>query len=218
VTVTGTVAELHQRDPAPADGRIVEIMRPTAPALVLGSAQRDDVVDGAAVAGRGLAVARRRSGGGAVLVEPDGCCWLDLVVPRGDVLWDDDVVRSFGWVGATWAAALRSLGFDAAVVPAPRPADGASRLVCFAGVGAGEVLVGGRKAIGLSQRRTRGHARYQCLAYTGGPAPDAVLDLLRAPAGAIDAARLALVDGTTALAVDGDTLAAAVVAHLPGGV
>jgi lipoate-protein ligase A len=217
VTVTGTVADLHGRDPVPGTGRLVELMRPTGPALVLGSAQRDDVIDAAAVAARGLAVARRRSGGGAVLVDPASCCWLDLVVPRGDPLWDDDVVRSFGWVGEAWAAGLRSLGVAAAVAPAPRPADAASRLVCFAGLGAGEVLVEGRKAVGLSQRRTRGHARYQCLANTGGSAPGAVLDLLAVPGGADrDSLRAALAAGATAVAVDAGALAAAVVAHLPG--
>jgi lipoate-protein ligase A len=217
VTVTGTVAELHRRDPVAGSGRVVELMQPTAPALVLGSAQRDDVVDAAAVAARGLAVARRRSGGGAVLVDPASCCWLDLVVPRGDALWDDDVVRSFGWVGETWAAALGSLGVAATVAPAPRPPDDAGRLVCFAGLGAGEVLVGGRKVVGLSQRRTRGHARFQCMAYTGDLLPGAVLDLLAVPDGWARAALRAAVDqGATGVAADPAALAEAVVAHLPG--
>ena len=35
-------------------------------------------------------------------------------------------------------------------------------LVCFAGVGPGEVLAGGRKLVGISQRRTRAGARFQC--------------------------------------------------------
>ena len=41
-----------------------------------------------------------------------------------------------------------------------------SKLVCFDGVGAGEVLVGGRKLVGLSQRRTRHAARLQCCWYS----------------------------------------------------
>jgi lipoate-protein ligase A len=37
-----------------------------------------------------------------------------------------------------------------------------SRLVCFAGLAPGEVTVGGRKVVGVAQRRTRRHARFQC--------------------------------------------------------
>ena len=37
-------------------------------------------------------------------------------------------------------------------------------MVCFAGIGPGEVLVGGRKVVGISQRRNRGGARFQCAA------------------------------------------------------
>ena len=37
-----------------------------------------------------------------------------------------------------------------------------SSLVCFAGRGPGEVFVDARKAVGISQRRTRDGARFQC--------------------------------------------------------
>ena len=37
-----------------------------------------------------------------------------------------------------------------------------SRLVCFAGLGPGEVTVGGAKVVGIAQRRTRAGARFQC--------------------------------------------------------
>jgi hypothetical protein len=40
-----------------------------------------------------------------------------------------------------------------------------SDVVCFAGLGPGEVTIGGRKAVGISQRRTREAARFQCVAY-----------------------------------------------------
>jgi hypothetical protein len=36
-----------------------------------------------------------------------------------------------------------------------------SSTVCFEGLGPGEVVVGGRKAVGISQRRTRHWARLQ---------------------------------------------------------
>ena len=34
--------------------------------------------------------------------------------------------------------------------------------VCFAGLGSGEVTVGGRKVVGLSQRRTKAASLFQC--------------------------------------------------------
>ncbi len=37
-----------------------------------------------------------------------------------------------------------------------------SELVCFAGIAPGEVLLDGVKLVGLSQRRTRRGARFQC--------------------------------------------------------
>ncbi len=55
-----------------------------------------------------------------------------------------------------------------------------SSLVCFAGVGPGEVLVGGRKAVGISQRRTKEWARFQCAAYRRWD-PAALVGLLAPP-------------------------------------
>ena len=40
-----------------------------------------------------------------------------------------------------------------------------SSMICFDGVGAGEVLVDGRKLVGISQRRMRHAARLQCCWY-----------------------------------------------------
>ena len=37
--------------------------------------------------------------------------------------------------------------------------------VCFAGIGAGEVIRDGAKLVGISQRRTRVAARFQCALY-----------------------------------------------------
>ena len=37
-----------------------------------------------------------------------------------------------------------------------------SPVVCFAGLAAGEVTVGGAKVVGISQRRTRAGGRFQC--------------------------------------------------------
>ncbi len=147
-------------------------------AIVLGSRQRPTerwVKVGDAV-GRGVEVARRRSGGGVVLIDPASTVWIDVLLPRDHPLWSDDVQAAFAWVGEAWAQALIEVGASNVVVANAGEAQGAENL-CFAGVGAGEVLVGGHKVVGLSQRRWRDGARFQALATTG-PQPLWGLDLL----------------------------------------
>jgi lipoate-protein ligase A len=132
-----------------------------APAVVLGSTQPHDVVDADRAAEAGLDVVRRGTGGGAVLVVPGGQAWLDLWLPRGDPLWDDDVIRSTRWLGDAWARALGTLGVAGLDVHTGRAVCTSwSSLVCFAGVGPGEVTLRGAKVVGIAQRRTREGARW----------------------------------------------------------
>jgi lipoate-protein ligase A len=167
-----SAASFHARElPSPAV-RSVWVCEPTGPALVLGSAQRDDVVDRAACERAHVDVVRRRSGGGAVLVVPGDLLWLDVVVPADDPLWEIDVARAFLWLGEAWAAAVGGEVHTGGLVTTRW-----SPLVCFAGVGTGEVLQAGAKVVGLSQRRTREAARFQCAALRRWD-PPALLDLL----------------------------------------
>jgi lipoate---protein ligase len=162
---SGDAATLHGRD---LDSTHPTICRldVTAPALVLGSTQRDDVVDRREAARTGVAIARRRSGGGAVLLVPTESLWVDIWLPAHDPLWEGDVGRSFHWIGSAWAAALHDVGLSGAVThDAVSCRTPIGRLVCFAGLGSGEVTVHDRKAVGLAQRRTRGYARFQCVAH-----------------------------------------------------
>jgi lipoate-protein ligase A len=145
------------------------------PALVLGSTQPDDVVDRSAARAAGVEVARRRSGGGAVWLEPGGTSWVDVLLPRGDPLWDDDVGRAVYWLGHAWVTAL---GAPAEVHRDGMVCSAESGRACFAGLGPGEVTIGGRKAVGISQRRTRAGARFQCVAYERWN-PDPLVRLLR---------------------------------------
>ena len=72
------------------------------PAIVLGSTQREDVLDLAVCREAGVEVVRRRSGGGVVLVEPGGLVWFDVVVPSAllhDVGVGDDIGASMVWLG-----------------------------------------------------------------------------------------------------------------------
>jgi lipoate-protein ligase A len=158
----GSAEDFHARDlPRPVT-RVVWCFDVDRAALVLGSTQPESDVDRSALAAARVTLVRRRSGGGAVLVVPGEVAWIDVVLPPGDRLWSDDVGRAFHWVGDAWAAALHSLGRPAVVHTGPLIPSRWSRQICFAGLGPGEVLVDGRKAVGLSQRRTRDGVRLQC--------------------------------------------------------
>lgn len=144
----------------------------TQPAIVLGSRQRDDVLDLAACRRRGWQLVRRRSGGAAVLLVPDSIVWIDVVLPHGFA--PDDVRGSMVWIGERWVTALRAEGSvadtdadldDLQVHVGGMVRSAWSELVCFAGLGPGEVLHGGRKLVGLSQRRTRHGIRVQGLVH-----------------------------------------------------
>jgi lipoate-protein ligase A len=181
--VRGSAGALHALDPlAEAGGRRLAVVEVDRPALVLGSTQSDDVVDRDAADAAGVELVRRRSGGGAVLLVPGDSLWVEVLLPRTDPLWDDDVSRASLWVGRAWAAALDDLGLPATVHEAGLVRTRWSGLVCFAGWGPGEVSVGGRrrrrrKAVGVASRRTRAGARFQCgLGRTWDPGP--LLDLL----------------------------------------
>lgn len=163
----GSVARLHALDPFNDESPIVPTVwwcRADDDAIVLGSGQPDELIDRDACARAGLAVVRRRSGGGAVVMRRDHVHWIDVLVPNGFA--PDDVRGSMVWVGERWRDALSSL--------TDRPMSvhrGAmvhtdwSQWVCFSGVGPGEVMVGDGKLVGLSQRRTRRGIRIQSLIY-----------------------------------------------------
>ncbi len=161
--VRSSAAEVHGRDLPDRVTRRVRVVEVDRPALVLGSTQPDSDVDRATAARLGVEVVRRRSGGGAVLLDPGGSTWIDVEIGRGDDLWDDDVGRSALWLGRVWVDALGAIGDTGAVVH-----EGAmvrtpvATVVCFAGLAPGEVTIDGGKAVGVSQRRTRAGARFQC--------------------------------------------------------
>lgn len=137
---------------------------PTDAAVVLGRGQRQATdVDG-------HARLQRPSGGGAVLMDDD-LLSLDVVLPA-DHPWlaDPDLGAVFDPIGAAWSAALTDLGLpDLDIHRGPATA---SRLgpedrrplaeICYASLGRGEVTSGGRKVVGLSQRRRRHGALIQC--------------------------------------------------------
>lgn len=124
--------------------------------LVLGRGSRI-APDQDACADAGVGVVRRSSGGGPVLWGPDLLAF-DVVVPRAHPLYSDDVVDSYRWLGHALVAALGSLGVPArAVAPAEaRRTDLTLRdVACYASLSPWEVVIDGRKVVGLSQVRRR---------------------------------------------------------------
>jgi lipoate---protein ligase len=181
----GKVAGLHDGSASlvGSDGigalvRRVRLLHATNVGVVLGSGQPGSDVDGSRAERAGVEVVRRRSGGGAVLVGPGRVAWIDVIIPRGDPLWSDDVGRAFWWIGDLWAEALASTGRVGAEVwrQGLRQTPWSGR-VCFAGLGPGEVTVAGRKVVGMAQRRTRQGALFQCAVPISWD-PVALLDVL----------------------------------------
>lgn len=158
----GRAAALHSRPIAP-ENRLNQL-HAVGPAIVLGRAQKVDDGFEARANAAGFEVARRVSGGSAVVVGPGECLWVDVVVERDGPGWNDDIGKAGCWMGDQWVAALAAAG----VADTKVHRTGMQKLpgydaVCFAGIGPGEVLLAdGTKLVGISQRRTRGWALFQC--------------------------------------------------------
>ena len=185
---------------------VVEVTRE---AVVLGSTQDPSVV------APGVHAVQRRSGGGAVLVEPGGLVWVDVLVPAEDPLWEADVGRAFAWLGRAWAGALGDAGVvGAEAYDGPLVVNEWSPLVCFAGLGPGEVTVDGAKVVGLCQRRTRAGALFQCAALLDWQ-PRRLLDRLALPDDERRRGAEELAGVARAVDVDRSSVVDALLAHLP---
>jgi lipoate-protein ligase A len=220
----GPARDLHQRSAAlvvagAATGRVarqVRVLTADRSALVLGSGQPESDVDIDAAAAAGVEVVRRRSGGGAVLVDSHSLVWVDVVIPGDDPVWDADVGRAAWWVGAAWAHAVEATAGGRATVWQGGMQRGPwSRRVCFAGVGPGEVCIEGQKAVGISQRRTRQGALFQTAALLSWD-PATLLSLLRLDEAARSRGRADLASAAVGLGPERATgLVDAFVAALP---
>lgn len=134
------------------------------PALILGSTQLAEDIDPTIASQLGVSVVRRRSGGGAVYVHPADSIWIDITIGRDDPLWIDDVGQSMLWLGNCFVDALRPW-CHAETYHGPFVGGVDGRAVCFASTSPGEVFVEEKKLIGISQRRGRDGARFQCVMY-----------------------------------------------------
>lgn len=163
----GSAAEYHRRELPAQGGPRIWVFEPVRPALVLGSTQSESIVNAESASLRGVEVTRRRSGGGAVLLVPGETIWIDVVLPAGHSRWSNDIAEAPVWLGSELLRTLREedlVGEGARIHVGAMSNAQWSRLVCFAGRGPGEVIdERGSKIIGISQRRTRDWARFQCV-------------------------------------------------------
>jgi lipoate---protein ligase len=144
--------------------RLVRVRSVTRPAIVLGSAQRDELIDREAAEANGIAVVRRGSGGGAVWLDESSISWIDVMIGVGDPLWKADVGEAFWWLGELWVNSLRAYdpSLKVAAYQGALVANEWSKLICYSGLGSGEVTIDHAKVVGISQKRTREAALFQC--------------------------------------------------------
>ncbi|NNN13729.1 MAG: hypothetical protein HKL81_08295 [Acidimicrobiaceae bacterium] len=163
VLVADATAQVcHDFEPNDQDGRVLLLCRPTARSVVLGAAQKADLFDGPILRSQGFELAKRTSGGGAVIVEPKAQLWAHLFIRPDDRLWEDDVLVAFNWIGELSVAFFESLGLkDVSVAKTKGQSLELSRLICFAGVGLSEATWHDKKISGVSQRRRRNYASFQ---------------------------------------------------------
>ncbi len=211
----GPPERLHALPAPESSRRVARFLHVDRSAVVLGSTQRPDVVDAAAAESDEVGVVRRRSGGGAVLMRPDAQVWLDLFVPAGDRLWNADVGVAAWWAGEMWVEALEREGLGGGLVHRlGLQTTEWSSLICFAGLGPGEVSLAGRKVMGLSQRRSRTWTKLQTTAYLAFD-PGDLVGRLALTDSARHRATQALDRSASGLAVAGDALVASLTAALP---
>jgi lipoate---protein ligase len=208
-----SAGEQHGRDLVAE--RAVWDVRITQKAMVLGSRQDESLLNGELCSRDGIGVVRRRSGGGIVFLAPGEHVWLDVVVPRGDELWSDDVAQASWWLGDVWVQTLNALGENnVSVHHESLSSDAWGDLLCFAGVGPGEVVQQDdeslSKLVGISQRRTRDYARFQCTIYTKWNPHDVEMYVVNTPGNLSEIAhRVAVVQASQQAIVD------TFVSHLP---
>ena len=159
---TGTAADFHAMELSAE--RALWWCNVETPTVILGSTQSVDDVNQNIADESGVLVSRRRSGGGAVFVHPSDSVWIDITISRDDPLWKDDVAQSMLWLGECFVEAL-SPWVQAEVYRETFSSGIDGRVVCFASSSPGEVFVASNKLVGISQRRGREGARFQCVLY-----------------------------------------------------
>jgi lipoate---protein ligase len=143
------------------------------PTIILGAGQQASGVDLEACKVAGVRVIKRNSGGASVYADPS-LLGLDVALPPLHPLLGEDVVESYRWLGEVWLHALDFLGIAGNLVSIDEsraqrrtsaPEEAILRLACFGTLSPYEVVVDGRKLVGLSQVRRTGRALFQSGVY-----------------------------------------------------
>lgn len=189
--VEGTAAEEQAWIEAALGGAIdlpaVRVWRYTRPAVVLGRAQRPDAAMVERARRAGVDLVERPTGGGAVLAGP----WLlgaTLAVAPDDARVTPGIPASYAWIAAAHARWLAAAGVPAEVTRAIVD-PGELRWACYAGLGHGELVLEGRKLVGLAQARRRPGVAFVAGTLLAPPPWEILCDVLGRPPA--DAAALA---------------------------
>ena len=162
--MTGSCEEFHHRAFPQGKYPVISLFTPIRDAIVLGSTQERSLLNETACLSHDVEIVKRRSGGGLVLLSADSTLWVDVEIPSDHSLWLNDVGDSSLWLGQVFVEVLTALGLENLELHRGALMKSTwSPLICFAGKGPGEVFAAdGSKIVGISQRRTRDWARFQC--------------------------------------------------------
>lgn len=106
------------RELALSESLLQKVQQPTlwwysahVPALILGTAQKLEILNSRACVAQGLEIYKRASGGALVLAEPSFLS-LDVALPPEHPLAPTDVVETYRWLGEVWLESLSKLGLE----------------------------------------------------------------------------------------------------------
>lgn len=133
-----------------AGGPVLRLYSWVRPCLSLGYAQRDGWVDRERLAGLGVEVVRRPTGGRALLHLPGEITYCVVLPSEGSVR------EAFQRLAGRLASALRSLGVPVDTAGGGGAPPSTADPSCLAVIAPGEVTAGGRKLVGSAQVRRRG--------------------------------------------------------------
>jgi lipoate-protein ligase A len=127
------------------------------PSLSIGSFQKISDLDMDEVRERGIPLARRPTGGRAVLHDAE--ITYSVTAPIPSDAFPSDLMGSYKKVGECFLCGLNGLGLDARLVPVDKERTRKSvyqhNPLCFSSPSWHEVLIGGKKLIGSAQRRLK---------------------------------------------------------------
>lgn len=182
ISLTGSSEEFHHRSFPEGNESVISLFTPVQPAIILGSTQERSLINEKACLAKRIEIVKRHSGGGIVFLAKGSTIWIDVEIPREHSLWLNDIGNSSLWLGEVFEYELSKIcNIKLELHRGALIKTSWSSLICFAGRGPGEVFTqDGRKVVGISQRRTRDWARFQC-AISLQWKPDLLLELLNEP-------------------------------------